>query len=70
MLIYQNVKCLAVTETVALFTLGIQLMQMSSENKADFTKLTGILGLYFRIWNDCHNLCRQKVKSELLVVDI
>jgi hypothetical protein len=64
MLIYHNIKCLVVTEPGALFTLGIQLMQMSSKNKEDFTKLTGILGLYYQIWNDYRNLFRQEVTSE------
>jgi geranylgeranyl diphosphate synthase type 3 len=56
------------TETGALFSLGIQLMQLFSENKADFTKLTGILGLYYQISNDYCNLCKQEVTSELLVI--
>jgi geranylgeranyl diphosphate synthase type 3 len=58
------------TETGALFTLGIQLMQLFSENKAEFTKLTGILALYYQIFNDYRNLCRQEVTSELSVLDI
>jgi geranylgeranyl diphosphate synthase type 3 len=45
-------------------------MQLFSENKADFTELTGILGLYYQISNDYRNLCRQEVTSELLVLDI
>jgi len=69
-LIYQNIKCLVLTERGAQFSLGIRLMQLLSENKADFTKLTGILGLYYQIFNDYHNLCRQEVTSELLVLDI
>jgi hypothetical protein len=69
-LIYQNIKCLVSTETGAQFSLGIQLMQLFSENKADFTKLTGILGLYYQISNDYHNLFRQEVTSALLVLDI
>jgi geranylgeranyl diphosphate synthase type 3 len=56
------------TETGAKFSLGIQLMQLFGENKADFTKLTGILGLYFQISNDYSNLCRQEVTSELLII--
>jgi len=45
-------------------------MQLFNENKADFTKLTGILGLYYQTSNDYHNLRRQEVTSELLVLDI
>jgi geranylgeranyl diphosphate synthase type 3 len=56
------------TETGGQFSLGIQLMQLFSENKADLTKLTGILGLYYQICNDYCNLCRQEVTSELLVI--
>jgi geranylgeranyl pyrophosphate synthase len=61
---------LFVTETGVLFTLGMQLMQLSSENKDDFTKLTDNFGLYYQIWNDYHNLFRHEVISELLIVDI
>jgi geranylgeranyl diphosphate synthase type 3 len=68
--IYQNIKRLVLTETGALFTLAIQLMQLFSENKADFTKLTGILGLYYQIWNDYRNLCLQEVTPELSVLDV
>jgi geranylgeranyl diphosphate synthase type 3 len=63
-------KMSVLTETGALFSRGIQLMQLFSENKADFTKLTGILGLYYQISNDYRNICRQEVTSELLVLDI
>jgi geranylgeranyl diphosphate synthase type 3 len=58
------------TETGALFHLGIQLMQLFTENKSDFTKLNEIFGLYFQIHNDYRNLFRMEVTSELLVVDI
>jgi len=63
-------KMSLLTETGAQFSLGIQLLQLFSENKADFTKLTGILGLYYQIFNDYRNLCRQEITSELLVLDI
>jgi geranylgeranyl diphosphate synthase type 3 len=53
-----------------LFALEMQLMQLSSENKDDFTKLTDILGLYYQIRDDYLNLFRHEVNSELLVVDI
>ena len=63
-------KMSVLTETGQLFSLGIQLMQMFSENKTDFTKLAGILGICYQICNDCRNFCRQEVTSELLVLDI
>ena len=63
-------KMSVLTETGKLFSLGIQLMQLFSENTADFSKLTDILGLYIQICNDYYNLCRQEVKSELLFLDI
>ncbi|CAG2057189.1 unnamed protein product, partial [Timema podura] len=40
--------------------LAIRLMQLFSENKEDFTKLAGILGLYFQIRDDYLNLCSQE----------
>jgi geranylgeranyl diphosphate synthase type 3 len=70
MLIYQNVKHLVLTETGALFMLAMKLMQLFSKNKADFTKLTGILGLYYQIWNDYRDLCLQEVTLQLSVGDI
>jgi geranylgeranyl diphosphate synthase type 3 len=63
-------KMTLLTETGTQFSLGIQLLQLFSDNKADFTKLTGILGLYYQISNDYRNLCRQEVTSELLVLVI
>jgi len=58
------------TETGALLSLGIQLLQLFSENKADFTKLTGIFALYYQLYNEYRNICRQEVTSEILVLDI
>jgi len=43
-------------KTGGLFMLAIRLMQLFSENEQDFTKLTGILGLYFQIQDDYLNL--------------
>jgi len=37
------------------------MMQLFSENKADFTKLMGIFGRYDQIWNDYSNLCVNEV---------
>nr|CAD7599386.1 unnamed protein product [Timema genevievae] len=47
-------------KTGGLFMLAIRLMQLFSENKEDFTKLAGILGLYFQIRDDYLNLCSQE----------
>jgi len=63
-------KMFVLTENGALFSLGIQLLQLFGENTADFTKLTGILGLYYQISNDYRNLCRQEVTPELPVLNI
>jgi geranylgeranyl diphosphate synthase type 3 len=49
--------------------LEIALMQLFSDNKADLTKLTTILALYFQIRDDYCNLFLQQVTSELLVLD-
>jgi geranylgeranyl diphosphate synthase type 3 len=58
---------LFVTETGAQFTIIMQLMQLFSENKDDFTKLTDTLGLYYQIWDDYHDLFKPEVSCELLV---
>jgi hypothetical protein len=63
-------KMSVLTEAGSLLHLGIQLMQLLSENKSDFTKLPGIFGLYMQIQNDYRNLFRMEVTSELLVVEI
>jgi geranylgeranyl diphosphate synthase type 3 len=60
---------LFITEN-APFALQMQLMQLFSDNKDDFTKLTDIVGLYYQILDDYYNLFRHKVNSELLVSDI
>lgn len=52
---------LILTETGGLFMLAIRLMQLFSDCKADFTKLAGIIGLYFQIRDDYGNLCLQEV---------
>ena len=48
--------------------LAIPLMQLFSENEADFTELAGILGLYLEIRDDYHSLCLQEVISDLAVL--
>lgn len=45
--------------------LAIRLMQLFSDNKSDFTKLAGILGLYFQIRDDYQNLCSKDVSNML-----
>lgn len=42
--------------------LAIRLMQLFSQNKSDFTRLAGILGLYFQIRDDYINLHSKDVK--------
>ncbi|XP_065361331.1 terpene synthase isoform X2 [Calliphora vicina] len=49
-------KLMTVRKTGGLFMLAIRLMQLFSENKEDFSKLTAILGLYFQIRDDYCNL--------------
>jgi hypothetical protein len=45
------------------------LMQLLSENKSDFTKLTTTFGWYFQVWDDYCNLCLEQVMSELSAGD-
>jgi hypothetical protein len=61
MLHYQNIKCVFLTEAAGMFNFGVQMMQLCSENKADFTKLTGSLGRYLQIRDDYCNLCLHEV---------
>lgn len=49
-------KQMTIRKTGGLFMLAIRLMQLFSENRKDFTKLTAILGLYFQIRDDYCNL--------------
>jgi len=69
MLHYQNIKYLFLAESSAVFNFGVQMMQVFSENKTDFTKLTGTLGRYVQIRDDYCNLSLHEVKSELSVLD-
>lgn len=43
--------------------MAIRLMQLFSDNKEDFTKLAGILGLYFQIQDDYINLHFEAVSN-------
>lgn len=52
----EEYKIMTVRKTGGLFMLAIRLMQLFSENNADFTKIAGILGLYFQIRDDYCNL--------------
>ncbi|XP_067009248.2 terpene synthase-like [Anabrus simplex] len=56
----EEYRQMTIRKTGGLFMLAIRLMQLFSDNKADFTKLTGILGLYFQIRDDYCNLCLQE----------
>ncbi|KQS43323.1 geranylgeranyl pyrophosphate synthase isoform X2 [Drosophila erecta] len=49
-------KLMTVRKTGGLFMLAIRLMQLFSNNKEDYSKLTAILGLYFQIRDDYCNL--------------
>nr|XP_018903377.1 PREDICTED: geranylgeranyl pyrophosphate synthase isoform X1 [Bemisia tabaci] len=52
----EEYRTMTMCKTGGLFMLAIRLMQLFSDNKSDFTKLTGILGLYFQIRDDYCNL--------------
>ncbi|XP_054163808.1 geranylgeranyl pyrophosphate synthase-like [Oppia nitens] len=47
-------------KTTALFALSVQLMQLFSDNKQDFSQLICLLGTYFQIKDDFANLCSQE----------
>jgi hypothetical protein len=68
-LIYQNVKCLVLTETGSALMFEIAPMQLLSDKKVDVTKLISNLGLYFQIWDDYASLCMEQVTSELSDLD-
>jgi hypothetical protein len=67
---YQNIKYLSLTESTAVFMFALRMMQLFSQNKVDFTKLTQMWGLYFQIRDDYCNLCLQEVTSDLSVLDV
>lgn len=52
------------SETGGLFMLAIRLMQLFSDNRADYAKITGILGLMFQIRDDLLNLVSHDVSIE------
>ncbi|XP_043663793.1 geranylgeranyl pyrophosphate synthase [Vespula pensylvanica] len=53
-------KHVTVKKTGGLFNLAVRLMQLFSTCKEDFSKLAGIIGLYFQIRDDYCNLCDQE----------
>ncbi|KAF7407632.1 geranylgeranyl pyrophosphate synthase isoform X1 [Vespula maculifrons] len=53
-------KHVTVKKTGGLFNLAVRLMQLFSTCKEDFSKLAGIIGLYFQIRDDYCNLCNQE----------
>ncbi|KAJ8951201.1 hypothetical protein NQ314_007702 [Rhamnusium bicolor] len=52
----EEYKQMVIRKTGGLFMLAIRLMQLFSDNKADYTRITGILGLIFQIRDDYLNL--------------
>jgi geranylgeranyl pyrophosphate synthase len=42
-------------------------MQLLSENKTNFSKLTRNFALIFQLWDDYYDLCLPQVMSELSV---
>ncbi|XP_076317982.1 terpene synthase-like [Tachypleus tridentatus] len=52
----EEYKRMVKRKTGGLFGLAVRLMQLFSDNKSDFTKLIGIMGLYFQIRDDYANL--------------
>ncbi|XP_045446781.1 geranylgeranyl pyrophosphate synthase [Melitaea cinxia] len=56
----EEYKEMTMKKTGGLFMLAIRLMQLFSDNKSDFNKLSSILGLYFQIRDDYCNLCLQE----------
>lgn len=56
------------SETGGLFGLAIRLMQLFSQVQDDFSRITGILGLYFQIRDDYANLCMKEVRILKLLI--
>jgi geranylgeranyl diphosphate synthase type 3 len=52
-------------ETGGLFLLAIQLIQLFSDVKDDFTKFGESVGLFFQIRDDYMNLCSKEVSTTL-----
>lgn len=56
----EEYRTMTIRKTGGLFMMAIRLMQLFSENQADFTALAGILGLYFQVRDDYCNLCSKE----------
>lgn len=56
----EEYRQMTIKKTGGLFDLAIRLMQLFSDSQKDYTKLTGILGLYFQIRDDYANLCMKE----------
>ncbi|KAH9498404.1 Geranylgeranyl pyrophosphate synthase [Bulinus truncatus] len=56
-------KLMVLRKTGALFGLAVQLMQLFSTNKSDFSGLLKLLGLYFQIRDDYANLCSKEYEA-------
>jgi hypothetical protein len=56
---------LVLTETGGCLLYEIALLQLLSDKKADFTKLTNTIALYWQILNDYWGLCMHQVMSSL-----
>ena len=67
----EEYKSSTMRTTGGLFNLAIQLMQLFSERKDDFSRLTGMLGLYFQIRDDYINLkCGDYAKKKSFCEDL
>lgn len=64
-------KQMTIRKTGGLFMLAIRLMQLFSDNKKDFSKLTAILGLYFQIRDDyCNLVCKEYSENKSFCEDL
>lgn len=64
-------KQMTIRKTGGLFMLAIRLMQLFSDNKNDFSKLTAILGLYFQIRDDyCNLICKEYSENKSFCEDL
>ncbi|XP_037044777.1 geranylgeranyl pyrophosphate synthase isoform X1 [Bradysia coprophila] len=62
---------MTIRKTGGLFMLAIRLMQLFSDNKRDFSKLTAILGLYFQIRDDyCNLICKEYSENKSFCEDL
>ncbi|XP_037791706.1 geranylgeranyl pyrophosphate synthase-like isoform X1 [Penaeus monodon] len=56
----EEYRQMTIRKTGGLFGLAICLMQLFSQVQDDFSRITGILGLYFQIRDDYANLCMKE----------